>query len=118
MVARMLIDFPRDEHFIKDIGGSVYIAGSDTTVAAVISYFLAMVIHPDVQRQVQEELDRVVGRKRLPKFTDKEHLPYLDAVMRECLRWLPVAPQGVLVLPALCVFVRNSLIKCAQVSHT
>jgi cytochrome P450 len=79
---------------IKDVAGTVYLAGLDTTVAAVVSFFLAMVIYPDVQLRAQAELDSVVGRGRLPEFSDKKDLPYVNAVMSECLRWLPVAPMG------------------------
>lgn len=98
MAARMLISFPGDEQLVKDVAGVTYVGGSDTTVSAVTSYFLAMVTYPHVQQLVQEELDRVVGRERLPEFADKANLPYLEAVMRECLRWLPILPQGMLSL--------------------
>lgn len=91
----MLESNPEDEQLVKDLAGAAYMAGSDTTVAAVISYFLAAVKYPSFQKRAQEELDRVVGRGRLPEFSDKPDLPYLDAVMRECLRWLPVLPTGV-----------------------
>jgi cytochrome P450 len=94
MVARMLESHPGAEQQIKDIAGIVYLAGSDTTVAAVTSFFLAALVYPDVQKKAQAELDRVMGRHRLPDFADKAELPYLEAVMRECLRWLPVLPTG------------------------
>jgi cytochrome P450 len=95
MAARMLSSFPEQEQLVKDIAGVTYVGGSDTTVSAVTSYFLAMVTYPNVQRLLQEELDRVVGRERLPEFADAENLPYLEAVMRECFRWLPILPQGI-----------------------
>jgi cytochrome P450 len=79
---------------IKGVAGTIYLAGLDTTVAAVVSFFLAMVIYPDVQLRAQAELDCVVGRDRLPEFSDKKDLLYVNAVMSECLRWIPVAPMG------------------------
>lgn len=94
MVASMLSSEPDQEQLIKDLAGTVYMAGSDTTVAAVTSFFLAAVVYPEIQKRAQEELDRMVGRERLPNFDDRHRLPYLDAVMRECLRWLPVLPLG------------------------
>lgn len=42
--------------------------------------------NPDVQRRAQEEIDRVVGTDRLPSFEDKQDLPYIEAVYKECLR--------------------------------
>jgi cytochrome P450 len=57
-------------------------------------FFLAMTIYPDVQRKAQEEIDRIVGNDRLPGFNDRENLPYIDAIVKEVLRWHPVAPMG------------------------
>ena len=51
-----------------------------------------MVMHPDMQRKAQEELDRVVGGDRMPTFEDRDSLPYLNALLKEVLRWHPVAP--------------------------
>lgn len=56
------------------------------TVSALGSFFLAMILYPEAQRKAQEELDRVVGRDRLPEFSDEESLPYITAMMKEVLR--------------------------------
>lgn len=53
-----------------------------------------MMLHPEVQRKAQEEIDRVVGTERLPGVADREKLPYIDAIVKEVLRWNPVAPMG------------------------
>jgi cytochrome P450 len=47
---------------------------------------LVMLMHPDVQQKVHEELDLIVGFGQLPNFSDKERLPYLSAVLKELLR--------------------------------
>lgn len=57
-------------------------------------FFLAMTLFPHVQAKAQEELDRVIGSDRLPSFEDRPHLPYVDAIVKEVLRWHPVAPMG------------------------
>jgi cytochrome P450 len=54
----------------------------------------AMVLYPEVQKKAQEELDIVVGRHRLPTFADMESLPYIQATVREALRFRPVDPVG------------------------
>ncbi|KAF8955139.1 cytochrome P450 [Flammula alnicola] len=46
---------------------------------------------PDVLKTAQEELDRVIG-ERLPTFSDFYDLPYIYAVTKEILRWIPVTP--------------------------
>jgi cytochrome P450 len=79
---------------IKNGTATIYLGGADTTVAAVIAFFLAMLVYPDVQRKAQAEIDQVVGRDRLPDFDDAPQLPYVQGVVNECLRWLPVAPLG------------------------
>jgi cytochrome P450 len=54
-----------------------------------------MVLFPDVQKRVQAELDAVVGRKRLPNFEDRASLPYLEATIKESLRFHPPTPLGI-----------------------
>jgi cytochrome P450 len=53
-----------------------------------------MTKYPRVLRKAQEEVDRVVGRDRLPTFADWENLPYINCCVKECLRWRPVAVNG------------------------
>ena len=60
-------------------------AGSDTTLSAIHTFFLAMICFPEVQMKAQAELDRVVSG-RLPDFDDMEELPYLSAIIKEVLR--------------------------------
>ena len=45
-----------------------------------------MVRYPEVYKKAQAEIDRVVGRERLPDFDDREHLPYLECVVKEVFR--------------------------------
>ncbi|KAJ7183013.1 cytochrome P450 [Mycena crocata] len=68
-------------------------AGADSTVSALGSFILAMTMYPDIQKKAQVAVDKVVGQSRLPDFEDK--IPYVDAVVREVLRWRPVTPLGV-----------------------
>jgi cytochrome P450 len=42
--------------------------------------------------KAQSVLDEVVGRDRLPQFSDRSKLVYLDAVAHELLRWRPISP--------------------------
>ena len=42
-----------------------------------------MMVYPEVQSRVQDELDHLVGRGRLPKLEDQKHLPYTSAVLME-----------------------------------
>ena len=57
--------------------------------------FLAMSLYPEVQSKAQHELDSVVGRSRLPALADRPSLPYLNAIVKETLRWHTATPLGV-----------------------
>ena len=54
-----------------------------------------MANYPEAQKRAQAELDTVVGPHRLPTLDDEKHLPYVRALIRECLRWQSVTPTGV-----------------------
>ena len=53
-----------------------------------------MLLYPSVLRRAQEEIDRVVGSDRLPTFSDRKDLPYINALAKETLRWESVTPTG------------------------
>lgn len=46
-----------------------------------------MVMYPEVQARAHEEIDRIIGPHRLPNFDDRPLLPYVNAIIKECLRW-------------------------------
>jgi len=69
------------------------------TPSAVTSFILAMTLNPTVQSRAQAELDAVVCSNddttaRLPTFADRECLPYVNAIVKEVLRWNPSVPLG------------------------
>jgi cytochrome P450 len=74
--------------------GTIFEAASETTAGAMQSFFLAMILHPEVFRKLSAEVDEVVGDERLPTFDDMENLPYLRACVKETLRWKPVTAGG------------------------
>jgi cytochrome P450 len=98
------------EELIKDVGAMSYLAGSDTTVSTTMSFFLAMIVYPEVQSKAQAEIDRVIGRERLPEMEDIESLPYVSAVVTESLRWLPVVPMGTSGLSCFKVFAHDTFL--------
>lgn len=56
-----------------------------------------MLLHPEVQKRAQAEIDEVIGTDRLPVYTDCPNLPFTEAIMREVLRWHPPVPTGVYI---------------------
>ncbi|KAF8874410.1 putative CyP450 monooxygenase [Infundibulicybe gibba] len=90
-------DEPRraqDEEDAKNCIGVAFLGGADTTVSTITSFFLAMAMYPEVQQRAQAEIDAVVGCERLPEFSDREHMPYMQALIQEVIRWQNVAPLG------------------------
>ena len=71
------------------------LAGSEITAGALSWWCRAMLAYPQTQARVQEELDVVVGRGRLPSFADRPHLPYTHAMVKEVLRWRLLLPFGI-----------------------
>ncbi|KAF8872233.1 cytochrome P450 [Infundibulicybe gibba] len=65
------------------------------TVSSIQTFFLAMTMHPDIQRKAQAEIDAVIGSGRLPEFTDRESLPYVNALIKETMRWKSVFPLAI-----------------------
>ena len=63
------------------------------------TFILAMILHPDIQKRAQVEVDRIVGDERLPSFADRGQLPFIEAIIKECLRWKCVAPLSELSCP-------------------
>lgn len=70
-------------------------AGVDTTLSTIQWCLVAAVAYPAITMRVQEELDNVVGRDRLPTFDDERSLPYLVAFIKEVTRWRPVVPLAI-----------------------
>ncbi|KAH8977256.1 cytochrome P450 [Lactarius hatsudake] len=75
--------------------GDMLTAGGDTTSNTLHWWLLALLAHPEVQVQAHAELDEVVGSARPPTFADLPFLPYIRAMVKEALRWSPIAPFGV-----------------------
>jgi cytochrome P450 len=64
------------------------------TVATIANFVAAMIEHPEVQRRAQVEIDAVVGEGRLPDFRDEQSLHYVNALVKEVMRWRNVTPLG------------------------
>ena len=53
-----------------------------------------MALNPRIQAKAHAQLDLVVGHDRLPVFSDRPQLPYIEAIIMESLRWHPAVPLG------------------------
>ncbi|KAJ7491019.1 cytochrome P450 [Mycena latifolia] len=83
------------EDIILWAAGALYIAGADTSVSVLTTFFFMMMMNPTVQHRAQAEVDAFIAKEqRLPTLQDQEALSYLACVVKEVLRWSPPAPMG------------------------
>ncbi|KAJ7158608.1 cytochrome P450 [Mycena filopes] len=98
--SRLLL--PEDGHKINEeeddvihyAAAALFGGAADTTVSVVSSFFLLMSLHPEIQKRAQEEVNSVTGGHRLPTFDDLKSFLLASAIVKEILRWAPVAPLG------------------------
>jgi hypothetical protein len=45
-----------------------------------------MVLHPDVYKKAQKEMDEVIGVNKLPAIEDRDRLPFLECILKEVYR--------------------------------
>jgi len=82
-------------HQITLLSGVTTKGGSDTSAAVLASCVQGLVTHPEVQKKAQAEIDAVIGEDRIPTWEDYDKLPYVGTLIKESMRWRPVAPLGV-----------------------
>uniref|UniRef100_A0A1B6CBB7 Cytochrome P450 n=1 Tax=Clastoptera arizonana TaxID=38151 RepID=A0A1B6CBB7_9HEMI len=73
----------------------IFSAGAEPVSAAFDFILLYMVLYPEVQKKMQEEIDAVLGKSRRPMLEDKNSLHYTMAVIEEVTRTNPTAPIAV-----------------------
>ncbi|KAE8316489.1 cytochrome P450 [Aspergillus transmontanensis] len=89
-LAKTMIEV-RDKEDLDDLDmailASAFMIGGVETTAAIMRWFSALIpAYPEIQQKAQEELDRVVGRDRLPGIEDEQNLPYCHAIIKEVER--------------------------------
>ncbi|PAV19089.1 cytochrome P450 [Pyrrhoderma noxium] len=90
----LLEDNGPSQDLVKAAAASLYSGGAETTPSSITSFILAMALYPDVQAKGQNEIDLLLKGKRLPKSSDRDSLPYVNAIVKEVLRWNPSIPLG------------------------
>ncbi|XP_006890127.1 PREDICTED: cytochrome P450 2D17-like isoform X1 [Elephantulus edwardii] len=80
---------------LRLVVSDLFFAGTVTTSTTLFWALLLMLLHPDVQRRVQEEIDEVIGQGRPPEMADQAHMPYTTAVIHEVQRFGDLVPLSV-----------------------
>nr|XP_051690058.1 cytochrome P450 2D17 isoform X3 [Oryctolagus cuniculus] len=79
---------------LRLVVADLFTAGMVTTSATLVWALLLMILHPEVQRRVQQEIDEVIGPARRPEMGDQARMPYTTAVLHEVQRFADIAPLG------------------------
>ncbi|XP_073481199.1 cytochrome P450 2K1-like isoform X1 [Aquarana catesbeiana] len=70
---------------------NLFAAGMETTSTALRWGLLLMMKYPNIQKKVQDEIERVIGTAQ-PQLEHRKQMPYTDAVTHEILRYGDIAP--------------------------
>ncbi|KAG7085967.1 hypothetical protein E1B28_003492 [Marasmius oreades] len=89
-LVKHLIEVKEEEqldHLDMAILCAAFMIGGVETTASIMQWFSALIpAYPEIQKKAQDELDRVVGRDRLPTIADEKDLPYIHAIIKEVER--------------------------------
>ncbi|ESQ40618.1 hypothetical protein EUTSA_v10013294mg [Eutrema salsugineum] len=88
---------------IKAFIMNIYGGGTDTSAITVEWALAELIDHPEIMKKAQQEIEKVVGNKRVVEESDLCNLSYIQAVVKETLRLHPGGP----------IFVRESDEECA-----
>uniref|UniRef100_A0A1L8E4N0 Putative cytochrome n=1 Tax=Nyssomyia neivai TaxID=330878 RepID=A0A1L8E4N0_9DIPT len=67
-----------------------------TAVPVTIGFLLQRLLHqPEILTKMQKEIDEVVGSGRLPELDDRINLPFVEATVREIMRFETLVPSSI-----------------------
>ncbi|XP_007258757.3 cytochrome P450 1B1 [Astyanax mexicanus] len=80
------------QDYVSSTIGDIFGASQDTLSTAVQWIVLMLVRYPNIQKRLQEEVDKKVDRNCLPTIEDQKHVPYVMAFIYEVMRFTSFIP--------------------------
>jgi cytochrome P450 len=87
-------NMPMSQHGFNNMVGELVEGAADTTAAQLLTLVMAFAKFPRVQTEARKQIDAVCGVARSPQWTDFKTIPYINAIVKEGMRWRPVAVTG------------------------
>ncbi|KAM8953592.1 cytochrome P450 2C31-like isoform 3-T3 [Pelodytes ibericus] len=84
--------FFHDENLVSLVA-NLFAAGMETTTTTLRWGLLLMMKNPEIQHNVQNEIDRVIGSAQ-PQSEHRKEMPYTDAVIHEIQRFGNILPTN------------------------
>ncbi|XP_078573744.1 cytochrome P450 2U1-like [Branchiostoma floridae x Branchiostoma japonicum] len=84
------------EEYTQWVIFDLFIAGAETTSTTLYWAFLYIILNPDIQEKVQEEIHTVLGHDKPPSTAHRAQMPYTEAVLTEVARIGTILPTSVL----------------------
>lgn len=81
-----------EKDYVPAAMGDIFGASQDTLSTALQWIILILVKYPEMQVRLQQEVDKVVDRSRLPSIEDQPKLPYIMAFIYEVMRYTSFVP--------------------------
>ncbi|KAM9365476.1 LOW QUALITY PROTEIN: cytochrome P450 1B1 [Pholidichthys leucotaenia] len=86
------VGLPHGKDYVAASVGDVFGASQDTLSTSLQWIILVLVKFPEVQKRLQQEVDKVVDRSRIPSIEDQARLPYVMAFIYEVMRFTSFVP--------------------------
>ena len=83
-----------DDNLITVVRDCIF-ACSDGAYQILIWALIFATRNPSVQRKIRDEIHSVIGSERMPTLNDREQLLYMEAFIREVLRYSELAALGI-----------------------
>lgn len=80
---------PFSKHAFDNLLGELLEGAAETTASQLCTLVMAFAVYPEVQKKAREEIDKVCGADRPPTWSDFKDLPYINAIVKEGMRWRP-----------------------------